>query len=262
MECPVRSFVKYLRRLNPNCNKLFQKVRKEPVDRVYYDNVPLGHNRLGSFMPELSKAAKLSQMYTNHSLRATTVHVLDSAQIPSRHIMTVTGHKAETSLKTYSGKTDESTKRRMSEIINKKLETKSKNVLVKKSTNVIEQLLEENDSHGIQLTQLTSSQTETFFRDISSDKLPVNENTDTDDKENFLNDFMFNDQENSVENPFSLQLINTTKPTSTDISKATSTFSTNTCSSSLSCAPRNLPMPVFNNCSNITVNFMLPFPKQ
>jgi hypothetical protein len=39
----------------------------------------------------------LGQIYTNHSLHATTVHVLDSAEIPSRQIMTVAGHKAESS---------------------------------------------------------------------------------------------------------------------------------------------------------------------
>jgi hypothetical protein len=40
----------------------------------------------------------LGQIYTNHSIRATTVHVLDSAEIPSHHIMAVAGHKAESSL--------------------------------------------------------------------------------------------------------------------------------------------------------------------
>ena len=51
--------------------------------------------------------------YTNHSLRASTEHLHDRAQIQSRHTMTVTGHKSENSFKTYSGDTDESTKKRM-----------------------------------------------------------------------------------------------------------------------------------------------------
>jgi hypothetical protein len=58
-------------------------------------------------MTEISRMAKLSREYTNHSCRATTMHVLDKAQVPSRHIMSVTGHKSESSLKTYSGKTCE-----------------------------------------------------------------------------------------------------------------------------------------------------------
>jgi hypothetical protein len=46
-------------------------------------------------MSEISKEFALSQVYTNHSLRATTVHVLDAANIAVRHIMSVTGHKSE-----------------------------------------------------------------------------------------------------------------------------------------------------------------------
>ncbi|XP_046574535.1 uncharacterized protein LOC124282569 [Haliotis rubra] len=115
--CPVRTFIKYIRRLNKDCPKLFQQPNSEMENGNLYHGVPLGHNRLGSMMATLSTKAGLSQKYTNHSLRATTVHVLDSAQVPSRHIMTVTGHKAETSLKTYTGFTDDKTKKMMSTAI-------------------------------------------------------------------------------------------------------------------------------------------------
>ena len=53
-------------------------------------------------MQSISKDCQLSTIYTNHSLRATTVHLLDVARFPDRHIMSVTGHKAESSLKTYT----------------------------------------------------------------------------------------------------------------------------------------------------------------
>lgn len=115
--CPVRSFVKFVKRLSPNCPFLFQKPRNRPENGVYYHNVVVGQNKLGSMMSEISDRAKLSIRYTNHSLRATTVHILDKAQVPSRHIMTITGHKSENSLKTYSGLTDEGTKKRMSNVI-------------------------------------------------------------------------------------------------------------------------------------------------
>jgi hypothetical protein len=71
-------------------------------------------------MTEISRAANLSKEYTNHSCRATTVHVLDEAEFPSRHIMSITGHISETSLKTYSGKPSENTKKRMSKVISEK----------------------------------------------------------------------------------------------------------------------------------------------
>ena len=67
--------------------------------------MPLGRNQLGSIMSEIRKQFALSQVYINHSLRATTVHVLDAADIAGRHIMSVTGHKSESSLKTYTGYT-------------------------------------------------------------------------------------------------------------------------------------------------------------
>lgn len=125
--CPVRSFVKLVKRLNPKCDRLFQKARLLPKDGVYFDNVPLGHNKLGSFMSEISKKTGLRIIYTNHSCRVTIVHVLDAAQIPSRHIMTVTGHKSESSLKTYSGITDENTKQIMSEKISERIRWKYEN---------------------------------------------------------------------------------------------------------------------------------------
>jgi hypothetical protein len=88
-------------------------------DGFYFSLQPLGHNKLGGMMAYLSKKAELSHSYTNHSLRATAVHILDGAHIPTRHIMTVTGHKAESSLKTYTGYTDHNTKKAMSHTLSK-----------------------------------------------------------------------------------------------------------------------------------------------
>jgi hypothetical protein len=116
--------MKYIRKFNPLCSKLFQQPKPTPKDGVYYNNSAVGHSKLGTYTLEISKKAGLSTIYTNHSCRATTVHLLDAAQIPSRHIMTVTGHNAENSLQTYSGKTTEGTQNLMSEIISKKNQRK------------------------------------------------------------------------------------------------------------------------------------------
>ena len=73
----------------------------------------------GTMMSVLSQKASPSQKYTNHSLRTTSVPILDATQIPTRYIMSVTGHKAETSLKTYTGHTNN--KKNMSNIITKSI---------------------------------------------------------------------------------------------------------------------------------------------
>ena len=103
--CPVKTFVKLTKKLHPGCPCIFQRVAKNVKDNVWFDQVPLGPNQLGNMMGQISREFSLSKTYTNNSLRATTVHALDAAQIPGRHIMTVAGHTSETSLKTYTGYT-------------------------------------------------------------------------------------------------------------------------------------------------------------
>ena len=126
--CPVKTFVKLTRKLHPGCPYLFQQVTKNVKDNVWFDKVPLGPNQLGNMMGQISKEFSLSKTYTNHSLHATTVHVLDATQFPGRH-MTVTGHTSETSLKTYTGYTTDKTKQMMSDTISEAVGTKSKSSL-------------------------------------------------------------------------------------------------------------------------------------
>ena len=57
--------------------------------------------------------AGCTNVYTNHCIRATCITSLDSAGFESRDIMTVSGHRSESSLKHYS-KTSDSWKREMS----------------------------------------------------------------------------------------------------------------------------------------------------
>ena len=63
-------------------------------------------------MSSISKELKLSQKYTNHCIRATAVSLLDGCNFEARHIMRVSGHKSESSIRLYS--------RRLSEVKQKK----------------------------------------------------------------------------------------------------------------------------------------------
>lgn len=181
-------------------------------------------------MTDISKAAGLSQLYTNHSCRATTVHLLDEAQIPSRHIMSVTGHKSETSLRTYSGKTCDKTKKLMSETISEK--TLCQAMVSKPSTNT------ENLPSNIDFLCLSQSsvtiETESPAHDFDLQPLS-NSQTET-----LLNDLIPNDSTDEI-----LKTLEVPKhpvanqgPLAVDVNSM-----------------RQCPLPVMNNCNNITVNY-------
>jgi hypothetical protein len=65
-------------------------------------------------MSELSRAAALSKYYTNHCIRATAISALERAGYEARHIMTVSGHRNEASIMSYSRDTSTDQKRQMS----------------------------------------------------------------------------------------------------------------------------------------------------
>jgi len=115
--CPLKSYRKYLSKRNTACDALFQTPRDafNDSDGVWYEKRPLGKNKLGCMMSEISKIAKLSKKYTNHCIRATAITALDQAGFASRHIMSVSGHRSEASIKSYSRKTSTDQKRKMSE---------------------------------------------------------------------------------------------------------------------------------------------------
>ena len=85
-------------------------------DRVWYCEAPIGEHKLGEFMAKISSDTGLSHRYTNHSLRATTVTLLDDANQEVRHIISVTEHASVTNLGPYSW-TSEKRKKTMSDIL-------------------------------------------------------------------------------------------------------------------------------------------------
>jgi hypothetical protein len=55
---------------------------------------PVGVNTISKLMPNLTIQASLSQKYTNHSIRATSISIMDESGIEARHIMRVSGHRS------------------------------------------------------------------------------------------------------------------------------------------------------------------------
>lgn len=117
--CPVESFLKYLSKRNPNCDALWQRPKDsyDNDDTIWYDKRPLGKNTLAEMMSMFSKAADLSQIYTNHCIRATCITTLNDHGFEARHIVTVSGHRNEESVKSYCSDTSTKQKRDMSDSI-------------------------------------------------------------------------------------------------------------------------------------------------
>ena len=116
--CPVKAYVKYISKLNPECEALFQKpLSKFELDNdVWYGKTPAGVNHLYNFMSRLSDQAGLSRKYTNHCIRATVASNLCEAGVSNQGIMSVTGHRNVQSLNSYI-KTSDKERRTISGIL-------------------------------------------------------------------------------------------------------------------------------------------------
>ena len=97
----------YLSKVNPNCSAFFQYPRRNwdettsVNDPCWYENRPLGVNTLSTMMKQISKAAGLSEMYTNHCVRATAITVWGDAGLAPHQICHISGHKDPKSLQSY-----------------------------------------------------------------------------------------------------------------------------------------------------------------
>ena len=130
--CPVQYLKKLIRVLNPGEEALFQRPKRRfcANDDIWFDRAPLGVNTLGNMMKEISVAAKLSQIYTNHCIRATSVTLLDRAGIPVHRIMQVSGHRNDGSVKVYCERQTLQQQKQCSEILAKQTEIASTDSMV------------------------------------------------------------------------------------------------------------------------------------
>ena len=117
--CPVKAFELYLSKLNPNLPYLWQRPKPKEnfkeTDEVWYRNAPVGKNTLGTLMKRISEDLELSQTYTNHCIRTTAVSLLDECNFEARHIMRVSGHKSESSIRSYSRRLSETKQKQISD---------------------------------------------------------------------------------------------------------------------------------------------------
>ncbi|XP_031561324.1 uncharacterized protein LOC116297270 [Actinia tenebrosa] len=97
----------YVEKLNPECEAFFQFPKRfwnGEQEKVWFERRCLGVNKLGEMMKDLSRAANLSQIYTNHCVRATAITLWSNAGLSNRHIMSLSGHRNENSLRSYNAR--------------------------------------------------------------------------------------------------------------------------------------------------------------
>jgi hypothetical protein len=93
--CPVKSFMQYKGHLNPKCNRQFQRpsMQRTHVIGILFSLVTI---LLATWcLLYAPKPAFPSVIQINNSLRANTVHILDSNEFSGRHITSFTDHMSE-----------------------------------------------------------------------------------------------------------------------------------------------------------------------
>ncbi|XP_065924521.1 uncharacterized protein [Magallana gigas] len=106
-KCPVASLKLYLSKLDPKATFLFNRCSKEALkspttEEIWYTDVPIKKYQFTRFMADICKNAKCSKTYTAHNLRATSIQGMNDAGFEVRHIMHMSGHKNESSVRSYS----------------------------------------------------------------------------------------------------------------------------------------------------------------
>ena len=110
----------YLSKCNPKCEACDWSEQSEGM-QCWFKNRPLGVNTLASMMKQINTDAKLSQVYTNHCVRATAITLWGEAGMPDRQICHISGHKDPNSLRHYHSRPSRAQLRNSSNILSRAL---------------------------------------------------------------------------------------------------------------------------------------------
>ncbi len=95
--CPVNIFYKYHCQLPLKCKcpALYLHLKKVyDKDRTWYQDYPIGVNKLRNTVKDMMKEAGLSGHFTNHSLCSTAATRLYQGRVEEQVICEITGHRS------------------------------------------------------------------------------------------------------------------------------------------------------------------------
>ena len=99
------------------------------TDEVWFEHRQVGSDMLERFMKiNLCKSVKLDggSVYTNHSIRATVISMLDCQGFKACHIIALSSHKSESTVKQYSVQCPNTKRKEMFESLSNAIAPKSK----------------------------------------------------------------------------------------------------------------------------------------
>ena len=110
----------YIFHLNTSYEAFFQRPNayfSGHVSSRWFDNMAVGRSILGGFMSRISTEAQLTNRFTNHCVRASTITTLKHQGFSNSDICSVTGHKREESLVHYCKEPSDASKNAMSKAL-------------------------------------------------------------------------------------------------------------------------------------------------
>ena len=96
--------IKYLLLLHPLHRALWPRARDvvRPNEPTWYCAAPLGEKSRGNMMAKLSTKYGLSERYTNHTIRVTSIQILEDENIEGGHNIRISEHKSVDSIQNYT----------------------------------------------------------------------------------------------------------------------------------------------------------------
>jgi len=107
-KCPVLVFEKYVAKLNPNSDRLWQYAKGAFLENEdsWFTAKPIGRHGIEKFMASISSFCHLSKRYTNHCIRVTCISQL-ADHFSENEVKSVSGHNSLGSLGIYKRLSDE-----------------------------------------------------------------------------------------------------------------------------------------------------------